>query len=137
MNRDVLILDFWATWCGPCRQALPTLVEVASEYKERGVKLFAVDLGETPDEVRQFLDDSGLDLTVVMDDDGSIAERYHVEAIPQTVIIGRDGMVRYVHVGTSPSLKSELTHVLDKLAPAAPVAARRQSPERVLAARGL
>lgn len=115
VGQNVVILDFWATWCGPCTRSLPTLSEVAAEYRSRGVELFAVDIGEANDEVREFLDRSGLELSVVMDPDGSISDRYGVEGIPHTVIIGRDGIVRFVHIGASPGLRGELTHVLDEL----------------------
>jgi thiol-disulfide isomerase/thioredoxin len=115
LGQKVIILDFWATWCGPCRQALPTLVEVAAEYRERGVEFFAVDIGETPQEVQQFLDDTPLDLTVVMDRQGPVSDLYQVEFMPQTVIIGRDGTVRFVHVGASGDLRSQLTRELDEL----------------------
>ena len=115
LGRDVIILDFWATWCGPCREALPTLSEVASAYHDRGVKLYAVDLGESTADVKAYLEQSGLPLTVVMDADGSVAEAYVAEAIPQTVIIDRQGTVRYVHVGVSPGLRERLSRELDEL----------------------
>ena len=51
-----VIIDFWATWCPPCVRTLPTMSDVAAEYKDRGVEFFAVDIGETPDEVRAFLE---------------------------------------------------------------------------------
>lgn len=115
LGRDVVILDFWATWCGPCVRSLPTVSEVAADYRDRGVRFFAVDIGETPDAVRQFLESTSLDLRVVMDVDGSISELYRAEAIPHTVIIGSDGKVSFAHVGASPNLRAELTGELDRL----------------------
>ncbi len=115
LGQDVIILDFWATWCGPCREALPTLAKVASEYHDRGVAFYAVDMGETAAEVQAYLDQSSLPLTVVMDSDGSVADAYGVEAIPQTVIIDRRGNVRFVHVGVSGDLRQRLTSELDEL----------------------
>ncbi len=115
VGKNVVILDFWSTWCGPCIKALPMLSDVAAEYKDRGVEFFAVDIGETPEEVRQFLDSTSLDLAVVMDPDGAISDLYQVEPIPHTVIIGTDGIVRFVHVGASRNLRAELTRELDRL----------------------
>ena len=115
VGEGVVILDFWATWCPPCREALPTLSEVASEFQSRGVALYAVDLGESPETVKEFLSQSGLELNVIMDEDGSVAQAYGADAIPQTVIIDRQGIVRFVHVGTSPNLRERLTSELTEL----------------------
>lgn len=115
LGKNIVILDFWATWCGPCRQALPILSQVAAEYQDRGVEFFAVDLRESPEDVQQFLDETMLSLAVVMDRDGAISDLYQVEYVPQTVIIGKDGTVAVVHVGSSSGLKAQLTRELDQL----------------------
>jgi thiol-disulfide isomerase/thioredoxin len=117
LGKNVIILDFWATWCGPCEKAMPVLMEVAEKYRAQGVEFYAVDLGETPATVQDFLVERGMQPTVIMDRDGAIAEQYQVEAIPQTVIIGRDGTVRVVHVGLLPNLKEELIRELDEIVP--------------------
>jgi len=117
LGKKVIILDFWATWCGPCQVALPVLMEVAEKYKSQGVEFYAVDVGETPATVQDFLVERGIKLTVIMDRDGAIGEKYQVKGIPQTVIIGRDGTVRVVHEGLSPNLKEELSRELDEIVP--------------------
>ena len=96
---DIVILDFWATWCGPCRIAMPVLEEVAKEIAADGVHLYGVNLQEDPDRIRSYLESKGLDVAVALDTDGSIGEMYEASAIPQTVIVGRDGKVAVVHVG--------------------------------------
>lgn len=101
-GKEIVILDFWATWCGPCRIAMPILDKVASKFKDDDVRLYAVNLGEEPAYIRSFLDDLGLGLTVALDVDGSAGKEYKVDGIPQTVIIDRSGDVRYVHVGIPP-----------------------------------
>lgn len=115
VGRNVIILDFWATWCGPCVAALPVIAEVAKSYEDKGVALFAVNLQEDSAAVRVFLEEHKLDIAVVMDRDGAIGKTYKAEAIPQTVIIGKDGTVEVVHVGFVSDLKSELVHELDAL----------------------
>jgi len=95
------------------------------------VVLFAVDLGESPEEIKPFLDQSGLDLTVVLDPDGSIAKQYLVEGIPQTVIIDQQGVVRRVHIGLSGDLRERLSRELGELVSAAPTeAAISPAPEQ-------
>jgi peroxiredoxin len=119
LGKDVVVLDFWATWCGPCVASMPTLSEVSSEFRDRGVRLFAVNCAEQPEEVKDFVEQSGLELTVVMDPDGSVMRAYGADGIPQTVLIDRQGKVRFVHVG-SQNLREWLTEKLGILSSEAP-----------------
>ncbi len=114
-GKNIVILDFWATWCGPCRMVMPIMEEISNAYKDKGVLLIAVNLRETEEEIRKFLQKQGLDPKVVLDRTGSAAEKYQVEGIPQTVIIGKDGLVKAIHVGAKPNLKSLLSNTLDEL----------------------
>jgi thiol-disulfide isomerase/thioredoxin len=114
-DKDVVILDFWATWCGPCRKALPTIAKVAKEYRDKGVVFYAVDLEEEPNDVRKFLADQKLDLPVILDRDGEIGKLYRAEGIPQTVLVGKDGTVQVVHVGLLPDLETRLSKELEDL----------------------
>lgn len=113
LGQGVIILDFWATWCGPCVAALPVLAEVSRQYEDKGVRFFAIDLSEEPDVVRAFLEEHKIAARIVMDRDGAIGNLYKVEAIPQTVIIDKEGTVQVVHEGVPPNLKSELRRELD------------------------
>ena len=112
---EVVILDFWATWCGPCRQAMPIVEQVAEEYKDRGVQLYAVNLRESPEQIKQFLESENLDVPVALDRDGQVGNAYQARSIPQTVIIGPDGQVRKVVIGFRPDLKQRLSEELDKV----------------------
>ncbi len=114
-DKQIVLLDFWATWCGPCRVAMPTLVEVSRDYAAKGVRYFAVNLREKPDVIRKYLKEANLDIVVPLDQDGSIARKYNVQGIPTMVIVGKDGKVKKVHVGSSPELKQELTRALDEI----------------------
>ena len=114
-GKDIVLLDFWATWCGPCRVAMPTLVEVSRQYADKGVRYFAVNLREKPEVIRKYLKDANLDIAVPLDDDGGVARKYGVRAIPTMIIVGKDGKVKKVHIGSSPALKTELTGALDEL----------------------
>jgi len=114
-GKSILILDFWATWCGPCVKAMPILVGVASGYKEKGVVLYAVNVQEDADTIKAFLEKQKLAVTVALDKEGKVAGLYGVEGIPQTVIIGKDGTVQVVHVGFRPDLNTVLKTQLDDL----------------------
>ena len=114
-DKAVVILDFWATWCGPCVRALPIISEVAAAYRKKGVAFYAVNLRESPEAVRRFLKKYKITCAVAMDADGRVASLYGVTSIPQTVIVGRDGTVQAVHVGFNPDLKRMLQTQLDTL----------------------
>jgi len=115
IGKDVVILDFWASWCGPCRMGMPIIEEVAGAFKDKGVVFYAINLREDKSTVEGYLTSTGLDLTVAMDKRGSVAGKYGVSGIPHTVIIGKDGKVRDVHIGFSNALREELTAMLNKL----------------------
>ena len=114
-GKEIVILDFWATWCGPCRQVMPVIEKVAEQFREEGVRLYAVNLREDSKNVRRYLESQELDLTVLLDTQGSVAAQYKADAIPQTVIIGRDGIVQVVHVGSYFDLEAEITSELTAL----------------------
>ncbi len=104
----VVILDFWATWCGPCIQAMPQVDQVAREFQDLDVELIAVNLQETPDKIKSTLERLKLDPAVVLDIDGVVADRYSATSIPQTVIIDRDGNVARLFVGADPDFAEQL-----------------------------
>lgn len=115
MGEKVIILDFWASWCGPCRKALPVVAELAEEYKDQDVMLIAVNQAEEKHVIINFLQENNLDITVVLDSDRSVAEKYQVSGIPQTVIIDYEGKIKAVHVGYTPDIKASLKEDIRKI----------------------
>ncbi len=111
----VVILDFWATWCGPCVQALPIINKVAGDFAKKGVVFYAVNLQEDAATVKAFFEQEQLEVPVLMDAQGETAQAYLANAIPQTVLIGKDGSVQVVHVGLSADLEKTLTAELESL----------------------
>lgn len=125
LKGQVVMLDFWATWCGPCLDALPVITEVGQALADQGVVTYALNIGETPEEIQTFLAEHKIDLPVILDPEGETADRYHTEAVPQTVLIDKQGRVAAVHVGFAglDELRQQLTEQLQALAddqPAAP-----------------
>lgn len=115
LKGKIVVLDFWATWCGPCTMALPILNEVSNSFKDKDVVFLAVNVQETPEQIKNFLDKNNLKITVGMDPEGKVAELYQVRGIPQTVIVGKDGNVAQVVVGFSPDLKESFTKELSNI----------------------
>lgn len=115
IGKQVVLLDFWAVWCPPCRESLPGVGELWKEYGEKGVAVYAVNLGDEPANIQAFLQDLGVEVPVLLDPAGDIATQYGVSGIPHLVIIGPDGVVDSVQVGAGPGLKDALRTRLDAL----------------------
>jgi len=115
LGGKVVILDFWATWCGPCVASLPRLMKVADRYKDRGVVLLAVNQRERAAAIQAFVERTRWDLRVLLDEDGAVGQAYGVEAIPRTVLIDKVGKVRSVHVGMDAELEKTLAREIDKI----------------------
>jgi thiol-disulfide isomerase/thioredoxin len=114
-DKDVVMIDFWATWCGPCVMELPILTEVAEGYKDKGVAFYAINLRESPAQIKKFQEDKKLKFTVALDKDGATANAYNVEGIPTLVLVDKKGVVQSVHVGYNPGIKKTLAQELDAL----------------------
>lgn len=112
---SIVVLDFWASWCGPCLQTMPQVEKVTSEFGDKKVVLVGVNLEESAAKAKAALDRLGLNLTVALDSDGDTAEKYGATAIPQTVIIDRSGNVSHVFVGANPRFDDVLRDALQKL----------------------
>jgi len=93
LRGKVVVLDFWATWCGPCRRWLPIVAKVAKAASTRGVRTYAVNVRETKSQVRSYLRENGLTIPVLFDHSGGTGDAYGASSIPLTVIVGRDGKV--------------------------------------------
>lgn len=110
----IVVLDFWATWCGPCIQAMPQVDEAVAEFAEDDVILVAVNLQESADQIRTALERLKLDPAVAMDIDGVAAARYEANAIPQTVVIDRSGKIARLFVGGGSTLGDQLREAIEE-----------------------
>jgi peroxiredoxin len=97
---SVVVLDFWATWCGPCRESLPGLNSLYKEMKEKGRRAYAVDLEESKETVQPVAAQLIPDLPVLLDEKSDVSKLYGVNGIPQTVVVGKDQKVKKVFVGS-------------------------------------
>jgi thiol-disulfide isomerase/thioredoxin len=91
LRGKVVFLNFWATWCGPCRAEMPSMETLYRRFKEQGLEILAVNLQESPKGVSAFMDQLGLTFPAALDQRGSIGAAYGVMAIPTTYIVDRNG----------------------------------------------
>jgi thiol-disulfide isomerase/thioredoxin len=116
-DENVVILDFWSTSCVACIQALPIVERVAQEFKSKGVRLLAVNVGQTAEEAREFLNNvkwSGK-APIPLDQSEAVAKDYGVTQMPHMVLIGKDRLVHAVRIGKSKDFDARLRSDIDSL----------------------
>lgn len=103
---DVVMINFWATWCGPCRQEMPHLDDLYARYQRVGFNLLAVNIDDDSSRAMNMIEELGVNFPVLFDARKQVSELYEVEAMPVTVIVDREGTVRYVHHGYKPGYEN-------------------------------
>ncbi len=94
-----VLLNFWATWCNPCRFEMPFFQEIYKGAADSELIMLAVDLGENPSRVKEFVEEFGLSFTILLDADGKVAQQYNIRGIPATFFIDKDGIIQSVRIG--------------------------------------
>ena len=99
---DIVMINFWATWCGPCRQEMPLLDELYGRYGKVGFSLLGVNIDDDSEKALEMAEELGVSFPVLFDAEKEVSKRYQVEAMPVTVLVDRSGTVRHVHHGYKP-----------------------------------
>jgi peroxiredoxin len=113
-GQKVVVMDFWATWCGPCRMSMPGLQELQDKFKDRDLEILSVNQGEPADQVRAFIERKKYLFHVVLDSDGAVGSKYGVRAIPTLAVVDKEGVVRWLSVGNS-GREDDLRRLLEQL----------------------
>lgn len=95
----VIYLDFWASWCGPCRKSLPELNEIRNKYASRGFEVIAINVDENPDDGLKFLREYSVSYPIAYDPKGTVPAAYQLKGMPYAFLIDRKGVVRHIHEG--------------------------------------
>lgn len=114
----IVFLDFWASWCGPCKEEFPELDALYQKYKKDGFEVIGVSVDNSASNVAEFLKKRPISFTVLTNTKGDVAETYGLPGMPTGFIIGKDGIIRHRHAGFSkaflPVYEKEIVELLKK-----------------------
>ena len=95
----VVIVDFWASWCGPCKKAMPLLAELQKQYGEKGVVVVGVSVDEVKTDMEAYLKKNPMPFAILRDPKGRLAEQLNMQGVPTSYVVGPDGKICAVHRG--------------------------------------
>jgi peroxiredoxin len=104
---EVVMINFWATWCGPCRQEMPLLDELYTRYERVGFNLLGVNIDDDSRQAMKMVEDLGVKFPVLFDTRKEVSRLYDVETMPATILVDREGNVRHVHHGYKPGYEDK------------------------------
>lgn len=103
---EVILINFWASWCGPCRQEMPVLEDIQQKYSKLGFNVFGVNVDKDPAKADKILKDIAVNFPILYDPDGDVSKLFNVDAMPTTVIVDRNGNMRFHHRGYKPGYEN-------------------------------
>jgi len=106
-DGQVVLINFWASWCGPCREEMPLLDELHKRYEPMGFTMLGVNVEEDSAAAQKFLQGTAVSFPILFDRENSVSKLYDVIAMPSSVLVGRDGTVRYIHHGYEPGNEND------------------------------
>jgi len=110
----VVVVDFWASWCGPCRQSFPWLNSIAQKYRDKGLIVVGVNVDRERNDAERFLNEVAADFPIIYDPAGSLAAHYQVTGMPSSFVLAPDGHVIAKHVGFKNSARAAREAELDQ-----------------------
>ena len=115
LKGQVVMINFWATWCGPCRQEMPLLEQIQTKYEPLGFTLLGVNVDPDSAGAVKWLEKVPVSFPILFDTANAVAERFGVEGMPSSVFVDREGRVRYVHRGYKPGDEAQYADLIRSL----------------------
>lgn len=115
LRGKVVLLEFWATWCPPCKMAIPEVQALAEKIKGKNIVIVTVSVDDSYDTVKAFVNDNAIAYTVLHDTNGDVSKKYNIRSVPTTVILDKLGNVVSTHLGYMPDYSSLMLEELQKL----------------------
>lgn len=115
LRGEVVLINFWASWCGPCRQEMPLLEALHQKYKRLGFTVLGINVEEDATAADKIIADRGITFPILYDSRNEVSKLYKVSAMPSTVIVDRDGKTRMVHLGFKPGYEDKYEADIKKL----------------------
>jgi len=112
---QVVLINFWASWCGPCRQEMPLLDRLHQRYVDTGFAVLGINVEGEVAPAQELIDKVPVTFPVLIDEGQLVSELYKLEAMPSTVVVDRDGVVRYIHRGYKPGDEAKYVEVVKEL----------------------
>lgn len=115
LRGQVVMINFWATWCGPCRQEMPLLEQLYQKYSAMGFTILGVNVEENPNDAVKWLKERPVTFPILFDNESAVSELYNVSAMPTTLILDRGGNIRFLHLGYVPGTEEKYQQEIRKL----------------------
>ena len=112
---QVVLINFWASWCGPCRQEMPLLDRLHHRYEDTGFAVLGINVEGEAAPAQEIVDKTKVTFPILIDEGQAVSELYNLEAMPSTVVVDRDGIVRYIHRGYKPGDEAKYVEVVKQL----------------------
>lgn len=107
LRGKVILINFWASWCGPCRQEMPVLNELYQHYRSLDFTVLGVNVEQNSDKAESLLKEIPVSFPILFDNHNQVSKLYNVKGMPSTVLVDRDGNVRYTHIGYQAGTENE------------------------------
>ncbi len=107
LKGQVVLINFWATWCAPCREEMPLLDAIYQKYNRLGVELLGINVEDDASGAQKYLNETPVTFPILFDPDGRVSKQYQVKAMPSTILVDRHGNVRHIHYGYKPGYEND------------------------------